>query len=260
MIWPRRFLPFFLIYLFFSIAGFIVLASMLNLLLCPTFLAGQAAALLAGMVLIFIILIAAILVNVWFAGALVHDIRFKRGFERGLKQSKKIYWQLLLLCFVIGLLLGLSMLFRGFGLIVQALVDWIFIFAFPAIVIRKDRFDAALTRSYRIVRKNLVQTLIFWLLTRFVIVVISLVSIVFIALIVSPIFFDIMLSMQSLPKGELSYVQLIKQLVGKAMQNYLIVIAALAVASFFLAITCCFNYLSKTYYFLEISKRRRRSS
>jgi len=222
---------------------------------------------LTGLMLLLLAIIGAVLSNLWFTGALIDDIKSKRGFERALRKVKSVFWQMLLLSSVIMMLFFIiSTLFRQLALFLFLVVDILFFFALPAVVIKKDSFDKALARSYGIVKKSFLEFLAFWLLRGFLMLVILFVLFFFLALTLSPIALravpDLASRVEALEMREFSSTQVSDTVATRIaialLGNYPVVFSALAVLSFFLAIHHCFNYLSKTYYFLELTKKRRK--
>ena len=257
MLWPRRFLPFFLLYLIFSLSLLIFLLPILSRI--PSFYTSPSSvdvqifyANLAG---IAIALIATVLVNIWFSGALIWDIKSKKGFEKCLKYSKKVYLQMFALCLVICILVLLTFFLKSFSIIFQILIDWIFIFALPAVVIKKDSFDFALARSFNLVKKKVFSTFSFWVLTRFIIFVIFLFSLFISTAILLPIFSELRFVISSTAQAFQSYE--VTRAISLILQNYHLLVIEAIVASFFVSIMYTFNLISKTYYFLEISKKAR---
>lgn len=258
MLWPRRFLPFFLLYFLFSTSTFILLLPWLNVITRESAVLGPC--LFVSPILLLFLLILVALVDLWFTGALIYDVKTKKGFEKGLKEAKKIYSPLFLTGLVIFLFFCLSLLFGRFAFIIQILIDVGFFFALPAVVVEKEGFEKGLRRSYNLVKKTPLQTLIFWLLSRFLLFIIFIVSLFFIALTVSPIIFNV------IPVGELQSLRTMNitisnklgvRMVSSVLQNYPIVLLAAGVISFFLAVCHCFDYMAKTYYFIELAKRKR---
>jgi len=256
MLWPRRFLPFFLLYLIFSLSLLIFLLPILSrvpsLYTSPSSVDIQIFyANFAGMA---IVLIATVLVNIWFSGALIWDIKSKKGFEKCLNYSKKIYLQMFALYLVICILLLFTFFLKNFSIIFQILIDWIFIFALPAVVIKKDSFDFALARSFSLVKKKVFSTFSFWALTRFIIFIIFLFSLFISTAILLPIFSELRFVISSTQTFQ-SYE--VTRAISLILQNYHLLVIEAIVVSFFISIMYVFNLISKTYYFLEISKKIR---
>jgi len=251
----KRFLPFFLLYLIFSLISLILLLPLIarapSLFANPSSLDFQILYLsLAG---IIIALIATLLINIWFSGALVFDLKMKKGFEKCLNFSKKIYPQIFALCLVISILVLITFFFREFSFILQLLIDWVFLFAFPAVIIKKDSFDFALGRSFNIVRKNIFATFSFWALTRFIIFLIFLVSIFISSIVLFPIFYEVRDLYYAFSQGaKISNVVSASKIV---LKNYPLLILEAFVISLFLSLMHVFNLISKTYFFVEITKK-----
>jgi len=256
MLWPRRFLPFFLLYVLFSLCALIFLFPIFQILpslILFGFTKIQLAIVvvnISGLAIVFLIII---LTNLWFAGALAHDVHKKKGFDFGLKQVQKRYWQILALGFVLFLFFIISSLLGDFSIIARIAIDWIFMFSLPAIIIKKDSFDLALRRSYSFVRKNILETFVFHLLTYFITFVILFVSLMLVVLSLFPLFQSII---DLLPLTvEMAKIQTI-QMTYLILSNYPSLLIASIIFSFFLAISQVFIYTSRTYYFLELKKKK----
>jgi len=254
----RRFLPFFLLYLIFSLISLLLLLPIISR--APSIFALPSSfeikiyyLSLGGILLAFV---STILINIWFSGALVFEIKTKKSFEKCLKLSKEIYLQLFALSLIICILVMLTFFFREFSFILQCLIDWIFIFALPAVVIKKDSFDFALARSFNIVRKKVFSTLSFWALTRFIMFLIFILSLFFSALILFPIFREVK-EFTSVFYGKQLRAQDISLISSSIIRNYHLLILTAFVYSLFFSIIYVFNLISKTYYFMEISKKIR---
>ncbi|MEM5790985.1 MAG: hypothetical protein QXP77_02975 [Candidatus Aenigmatarchaeota archaeon] len=251
----KRFLPFFLLYLIFSLISLIFLLPIISR--APSFLANSSSldfqifySCLAGILIAFI---ATLLINIWFSGALVFDIKMKKGFEKCLNPSKNIYPQIFALCLVISILVLVTFFLREFSFLFQILIDWIFLFAFPAVIIKKDSFDFALGRSFNLVKKNIFTTFSFWALTRFIIFLIFLFSLFISTIVLFPIFYELKDLLYTFSQGVKSYN--IVSTSSIVLRNYPILILEAFVVSLFLSLMHVFNLISKTYFFMEIIKK-----
>jgi hypothetical protein len=217
----------------------------------------QVIAIVMNVIFFFIVLIITLLTHLWFTGALVHDINYKKGFETGLKYSRGIFWQLLFLSVVLALLLGISSMFRWFGFLLQIIISIIFIFSVPFLVIKKEKFETALAGSYNIVKRNALQTIVFWILLQLIMFAILFIAIVFVSLISSPIVVNMMPYIRTVDFADAYSAGLFNNLlINSIVSNYALFILSLAVASFFLSFCVAFGLTSKTYYFLELAKRK----
>lgn len=256
MLLPKRFLPFFLLYFLFSLCALIFILPILQILpslISFEFTKRQMAAAIINLSALFIVFLIVVLVNLWFTGALIHDIHKKKGFDFGLKQAQKQYWQILALSFVLFLLFAFSSLLKNFAIIARIAIDWIFMFSLPTIMIKKDSFDLALRRSYNFIRKNLLETFVFLLITYFIVFIILFVSALLVAFSLFPLFLSIV---GSLPLTLEIQTQKIVQMISLILSNYPSFVIASVIISFFLSISQVFIYTSRTYYFLELAKRK----
>lgn len=253
----KRFLPFFLLYLIFSLVSLIFLLPIISR--APSLFANPSSldfqifySCIAGILIAFI---ATILINIWFSGALVFDIKMKKGFEKCLKFSKEVYPQIFALCLVISILVLLTFFLREISFLFQILIDWVFLFAFPAVIIKKDSFDLALGRSFNIVKKNVFTTFSFWALTRFIVFLIFLFSLFISSIVLFPIFYEIRGLFYTFSQGVKTYDIVFAS--STILKNYFILILEAFVVSLFLSLMHVFNLISKTYFFIEITKKSR---
>jgi hypothetical protein len=200
---------------------------------------------------ILVFFIITFLANIWFNGALIFNVFLKKGFDEGLRRSRKFYIKLLGLSLLLLLLHGLALFFGSIGFIIQIIINWVFLFSFPAIIIKKDNVETSLIRSYDIVRKNIIGTFIFWLIMVVTILLVLFLSLFFFSSILV-FFLDISTILQ------LTATQIdIPEIIVLVLNNYHIFIIFFAMVSFSLSVCNVFSYLSRTYYFLKISRKFR---
>lgn len=247
---PKRFLPFFLLYLLTSIAFIILIFPVIKAL--PSMILGFSvlSTILPILLLLCAVFLIVLLLNLWFTGALIHNAISNKTFGKSLQYSKKVFWQILILSFVIFLLNMFSFLLGFFSFIAQLLIGLIFFYSLPALVIKKYTFDEAMKKSFDVVRRNVLKTIAFIISTRIVILVMILVSFFSIMLTLLPVFQD------TLPIKDMVLIQVaMSELVNIILKNYPLLLLTSVVASFFFAIIHVFDYLSRTYYFLELKKK-----
>jgi len=252
-----RFLPFFFLYFLLSISILSFLIPMLYILpsmVSPPVTGRQLAILMVNLSGSFIVFLIVILLNLWFTGALVYSLYKKKKFDFSLKYSQKFFWQMLALTFVIFLFTCLSSLLKNIGIFVTILIYWVFMFSLPSIIIKKDKFDTALVRSYDIVKKNTIRTFVFWLFVNFISFIILFVCLFLVALSTAPLLLDIA---EITPEYQPSLSMRAFQLVSVIFENYPVLLVSATIVSFFLALSYVFIYTSRTYYFFEISKKRK---
>lgn len=256
MLWPRRFLPFFLLYMLFIVSAYLALTPILGLI-TGVYVEWMTMMAFWGMIALGLIAIVCGLVNLWFTGALIYDIKNNCGFSEALKQSKKMYLQIFLTMFILICLYGLTMFFQDFSSLLQLVVDWIFIFALPAVVINNFKFEVGLKRSFEIVKAKPIQTLVFFILRGIVLISIVLVGMIVVILSLAPVI------LASIPINQLQYLSesssaltqdIAIQFISNLLRNYPFVLISSIVVAFFGALFQVFNYLARTYYYLEISK------
>lgn len=247
---PKRFLPFLLLYMLLSVSFLALIYPLMKSL--PSILIGLQtwSAILSFLFLASTVFLIGILVNLWFTGALIHNAVSNKTFGKSLHYSKELFWQIIILSFVIFLLEMFSFLLGFFSFIAQLLIGLIFFFSLPVLVIKKHTFDEAMKKSFDVVKRNLLKTILFIISTRIVILIIMFVSFFFIVLTLTPVFQD----MKSINMVLIQAA--INEFVDTILRNYPLLLATSVVASFFFAIIHVFDYLSRTYYFLELSKKK----
>lgn len=214
--------------------------------------------LITGMILLIIQIVVLALVNVWFTAALVYDIKTKRGFSKGLRETKKFFLQLLLFFIVLGVILGMVSFVNKASFILNFIVSWVLAFAVPALIIEGKSFDKAMSRSFEIVRWNMLETFAFWAVLNIARIVIIILSILIGAVILAPLMIGTV-SVQDLQNLQYAkdYTYAMIGILLSILSNYPIAVSAIALASFFLSVIYVFRYLLVTYYFLDISRKVR---
>lgn len=258
MFWPRRFLPFFLLYFSILIVAFPVAASILSSFFYITTTTGAPPFLITGMALLIIQIIILALVNIWFTAALVYDIKTKRGFSKGLHETKKFYLQLLVFFVILGVILGMVSFVNRVSFILNFAVSWVLAFTVPALIIEGKSFDKAMSRSFEIVRQKMLETFAFWAVLNIARIVIIILSGLIGAVILAPLMIGV-ISVQDLQNLQYAtdYTYAMVGILLSILSNYPIAVSAIALASFFLSVIYVFRYLFVTYYFLEISRKVR---
>lgn len=259
---PKRLLPFLLLYLLYSFCFLILfmpILSVLPFLATYKYSPQQISLVEINGTALTIVSIIVLLLNLWFTGALTHDVFSGKGFDEGLKYTRKFYWQLLALFVVLALVVAIS-LFLPFeiSLIVVFLIGWFFIFSIPSIIIKKDSFEIGITRSLNTVRKNMKKTFLFGILTYFIASLIFYFSIFFVVLTTFPLaerFLLVMVLSFSGVQDPALEGELI-QAVGFIMNSYPSLIAVSVVFSLFASFSYVFLFSAKTNYFLELSKKK----
>jgi len=256
---PKRFLPFFLLYFIFFLCVLIFsmpVLQILPLLLSLQFTETELTIMVVNLLALVIVFFITILVNLWFTGALIFDIYKDKGFDAGLKYSKKLYLQMILLGSVFFLLILASFLLDWFGIFVRIAVDWIFMFSLISIIVKKDNFETSLKRSYNIVKKDILGTFVFLVLTWLVAFLIIFFSIFLISASLSPLFLEMLDIVPPVAELETISVQRIIQITYMILRSYPAFVIASLIASIFFSIAYVFIYISRTYYFLQKKKRR----
>lgn len=259
MFWPRRFLPFFLLYMLFTLSAYLALTPILALATGVN-IAWMATMAVWGIVVLIVIFIGCALTHLWFTGALIWDAKCNCGFSKALKHSRGVYLQMFLVLFVMLCLVGLTMFFQDFSLILQFLIGWVFLFSLPAVVINGYKFEIGLKRSYEIVRSKAIQTLVFFVLRNIVLFAIMIAGLIVVTLSLAPVILG------SIPVNQLQYLSsssdlaesMALQFMANILNNYPYVLISSIFVAFFGAIFQVFDSLSRTYYYLEVGKVARR--
>jgi len=206
---------------------------------------------------IFIVFLLVVLVDLWFSGALIFEVWKKKGFEKGLKYSKKRYPHLLALGIIFAIF-GAVLYFLGeLGSLIQLLVTWLLIFARPSIIVKKDSFDLAIARSFHIVKRNFLRTFAFFLLIVAFTYAFLFASIFLSFLFASPLIsrFVYLLRVISTTSYSISQPELI-QIVGLLMESYPFFFVIGFIVSLFYAFSHVFALTAETYYFLDLTKKK----
>lgn len=255
---PQRFLPFFLLYFIFSLSTLIFAMPVLFML--PSFLSLQFSKIQLAVTMInivgfFIVFLIVILLNLWFTGALVFDLFKNKGFDKALKYSQKLYWQILILSLFIFIISSFASFVRGFGIILGILIDWVFTFSLPILIIKKTNFKIALSKSYKIVRKRPIQTFVFWLAMNIVNLLIIFVTILFVTFFASPLILDIMELLPLMKIFTTITNQKAIEIINLVLISYPTLMVLALILSFFIALSHVFRYNARTYYFLKLKRR-----
>jgi len=120
----------------------------------------------------------------------------------------------------------------------------------------QDKVEKALRKSYNIVKKDIVGTFVFLILTHFVSFLIMLFSIFLISVSLSPLFVSMIDIIPPVAELETISTQRIIQIIYLVLKSYPVFIIASLIASLFFSISYVFIYTSRTYYFLQKRKRK----
>ena len=247
MLWPRRFLPFFLLYFSLALALYGLLFPIVKIIFSPI----TSQFLILDIILIFLIFIFGLLVNLWFIAALVESVKTK-NFERSLNRVKKSYLQLIALSLVTISLSLITSLFSAFKTLIRLVLDWILFFSLPAIVLDRLSFEKGIKKSFHLFRKKMVETIVFWFINRsiiFVLILIFIFSLFFIAALsmTSVLTLD---KFQNLESSQKTFILL--------LSNSSFMLSIIFLAALFLSFITAFDYSSRAYYFLELTKGKKK--
>jgi len=254
MIRPKRFLPFFMLYFALGVASYLLILPIANLILNPQFALTAATFLLINIALLFIVFILGAFVNLWFTAALVESVKSRSEFTRSLSIVKKRYLQLLALSTVIILLCMASFIFGTYRNLVILLLDCVLLFSMPAVVLTGISFEKGIRKSFDIFKSKFLETVAFWLINRFMLSMLFLVGIFFLSLSISPLVAASM-TLEEVQAISTSTVTRL-QVVGVVLANSPLMLVVIFLGSLFLSIIVVFDYTSRTYYFLELTKGR----
>lgn len=255
---PRRFLPFFLLYLLFFTSVLVFASSLLQVLpslILLQFTEKELAIAMVNIVALLIVFLIVIGINLWFTGALVFDLYKNKGFDLALKYSKKFYLKMIFLSFLLFLFIIFSGLFGDFSLIIRLLIDWIFMFSLVAIIIKGDGVQQALTRSYNIIRKNILKTFGFLILTYFITFLILFFSIFLVVISMYPLFLNLAEIAPAFTNLKIVSSQQLTRIIALILRSYPSLVIASVIASLFFSFANVFIYSSRTYYFLSLKKK-----
>jgi len=255
---PRRFLPFFVLYLLFFTSVLVFTSSLLQVLPSLILVKFTEKELTVAMFDVFALLTVFLIVvgiNLWFTGALVSDLYKDKGFDAGLKYSKKIYLKMIFLSFLFFLFIIVSGLFGDFGLIIRLLIDWVFMFSLVAIIIKGDGVQQSLIRSYNIIRKNVLKTFGFLILTYFITFVILFFCLFLVVISLYPLFLNLAEIVPAFTDLQTVSSQQLVRIIALVLRSYPSLVIASVIASLFLSFANIFIYSSRTYYFLSFKKK-----
>lgn len=255
---PRRFFPFFILYLLFFISALVFTNSILQVLpsiILLQFTEMEITVVMFNMIALLLIFLMLIGVDIWFTGALVYDLYKNKGFDAGLRYSKKFYLKIIFLSSIIFIFVILSGLFGGFGIIIRLLVDWAFMFSLAAIIIKGDDVQLALTRSYNIVRKNLVKTFGFLIFAYFIVFLILVLCMFLVTISLYPLFLNLTETLTTITDFQTISSQQLLEIIALIPRSYPSFIISSIIASLFLSFTTVFIHVSRTYFFLSFKKK-----
>ena len=254
---PRRFLPFFLLYFIFCLSVLIfalpilsVIPSMLSL----QFTNAQIAIAMVNILGLMIVFAMVVLLNLWFSGALVYSLYKNKKFNASLQYSQKLFWQMFALSLTLLIFTGFTYLVKVFGTFLQAIVDIVFMFSLPILIIKRSNFKVALVKSYNIVRKNLLRTFLFWVIMHIVNLAIIILGIFFITLSSVTLLMNIMTLLPMMTELTTVTAVEVTQIVNLIVASYPTLILIAAIGSFFMSLSHVFRYASRTFYFLKAKK------
>lgn len=254
---PKRFLPFFLLYFIGFVLASIFLLPLIGVI--PLSIGEQSFIdiTFTNIITVFFLIILIALINLWFTGSLIHDVKFKKGFDKGIKETKKFYGHLILVSLVL-FFLGLLSIFTSIvGIIISIAVDILFFFSIPSVIVNKDSFDRALVRSFNVVNKKRLDAIVFWLLNK---IVSSILILIFFFLIISYVIFtylDFIIQLRNLfinPDTPIFAVAKSFQFMRVILKNYLAYLGFALITSFGFAVVHVFNYISRTRYLITKGK------
>ncbi|MEM7825500.1 MAG: hypothetical protein QW412_01410 [Candidatus Aenigmatarchaeota archaeon] len=260
---PKRLLPFFFLYLsFFSISSlfFFQIISVIPNLLTLNFTQENLNLILINSLILLTLFLILFILNCWFSGALVYDVWREEGFKSGLKFSRKSLSQIISLSFVLAFI---NLFLSFFGLLSSALtflVNFIFFFSLPSIIIKREDFIEATKRSYETISKSSLSSFLFYLL-----IYTTYHSILFFSFF--PIIFSIFPLLSRITYfyqvfsyyGEFSQAALV-QIIGLITNSFESITVSLTIFSFFFSYSNVFLTTAKTNYFLLLSRKKLISS
>ncbi len=165
---PKRWLPLFVL----DAVAFIVVFSYLisNASAISSIIAGNVSDLLVASSIIGVIGVSVLVFIIWgllrlyIVGALFHQSVKPKEYDKSWKVAKEKYLSLLMAGIIVGVISGFLSLIPYVGWILSIIIGLMFLFAMPAVIVRKMSFDDALRDSYKIFRIRTVDVFIVWLL------------------------------------------------------------------------------------------------
>jgi hypothetical protein len=254
MFWPKRFLPFLVLFFTLGIAAYLLILPIITLFFNSELVATTATFLLVDMGILFFVFLFGLLVNLWFTAALIESIKSRGDFTSSLTKVKKSYLQLIALGVVFVLLCLVSNIFGTYNNLARLLLDCVLLFSMPAVVLGAVSFEKGIKKSFEIFRKKFLETVAFWFINRFILFVIFFIGIVILSLSMAPLIASTMTieEIQEMSTSTATMLQVVEMVTG----NFPLMLLMILIASFFVSIMIVFDYTSRTYYFLELTKGR----
>jgi hypothetical protein len=254
MFWPKRFLPFLAMFFALGVAAYLLFLPIISLVLNPSLIVAAATFLLVDMGILFIIFLFGLLVNLWFTAALIESVKSKKDFTSSLTKVKKSYLQLIALGLVLILLCLASNIFGAFSNLARLILDCVLLFSMPAVVLGAVSFEKGLRKSFDIFRKKFLETVAFWFINRFILFILFFIGIIILSLSMAPLIASTMTleEIQGMSTSTPLMLRVIEMVTGSLPLMFLMIL----ISSFFVSIMIVFDYTSRTYYFLELTKRR----
>jgi len=204
---------------------------------------------------IFILFLILLFVNLWFVGALTYQAYSKKSFRFSLHKATQVYWRLIALSFITFFIGFITYQLDILGNILRIILDLILFFALPGIVIQKYPLILSIKKSFNLFSKNILKTVIFWISMFVVLVLVFLALALAIASTFTPVLIK---SLSSISSFEITSTdkQVWTQIVGVILDNYPLLYVLSLIASYFIAGAYTFYLFARTYFYLELLKKK----
>jgi hypothetical protein len=254
MFLPKRFLPFLVLFFTLGIAAYLLILPIITLVFNPELIVAAATFLLVDMGVLFFVFLFGLLVNLWFTAALIESVKSKKDFASSLTKVKKSYLQLIALSIVFVLLCLASNVLGDYNNLARLILDCVLLFSMPAVVLGAVSFEKGIRKSFDIFRKKFLETVAFWFINRFMLFIIFFIGIIMLSLSMAPLIASTMTleEIQGMSTSTTTMLQVVKMVTGSIPLMLLMIL----ISSFFVSIMIVFDYTSRTYYFLELTKGR----
>jgi hypothetical protein len=252
----QRLLPFFLLYFSFGILAYLLVLSFVNIVANPPQMIVNAPLVVIDMAAMSVLFVAGMLSNIWLTAALVQSVKGKSTFGRSMNEIKKSYLQIVGLSFVTVLFFVAAQVFGDFRYIVRVFIDLVLLFALPSLVIGKLTFEGSIKKSFQVLRGKVLETIVFWVVNRFALALVFILALFVLTLSTAA------LLVTSMPPSQIEQIQssgaMRIEAASTLLSNGFWMVILIAIAAFFMGVITVFDYISRTYYFLELTGRKER--
>ena len=254
---PRRWLPFFILDSVFLLAAVgLILTNMSDILGMSNMGMGMgnnaAPMAVLYMVNLGLIMISGFvvwsLIRLWISGAVIHQSVKPKEFGNSWGVAKSRFFSLLAVTIIVGLISGVVGVVPYIGWVLSIIVGLAFLFAMPAVVVKRLGFENSLRESYRIFRNKPFTVFLIWLAMAIISIIITIIFLIPLFMtvwgIVAPFLF------------QASSATIASLLLMSLMQNVWMLVIGMEVLLVGVAISSTFTLKAETDFYLKLRKRK----